>query len=55
MSATLTLSAPAAACEDYDGRFAYTPQISDASFFTWLDAFCGDQFNRVVVRLFGPA
>lgn len=35
--------------------FTYTPQIEDHDYFAWLDARCGDGFNRLVVRLFGPA
>lgn len=51
---TMTLTfAPAQPRED--ARFVHTPQISDAAYFSWLDAFCGDAFNRVVVRIFGPA
>lgn len=32
--------------------WTYSPQISDDTFFAWLDSHCGG-INRLIVRLFG--
>lgn len=56
MSTTaLTLSPKFNAGTAVGQGWTYTPRIADAAFFAWLDEFCGDRFNRFVVRVFGPA
>lgn len=54
---TLTLTSPLCSSREtaIGQGWTYTPQISDAAFFAWLDEFCGDRFNRFVVRVFGQA
>lgn len=47
-TSALTILADAPA----DSSWAYTPQISDETFFRWLDTHCLG-INRLIVRLFG--